>query len=66
MVGPGRLYWGPWHIVEPLGTIVNILACLYLILVLFWNFWPPLTPVSPSTMNFSVLVFGAVLIFSVL
>ena len=63
-VGPGEIHWGPWHIPEPLGTINNAFACIYLIVLLFWSFWPPQTPVSPSTMNFSVLVFGATVLFS--
>ena len=63
-VGHGRLYWGPWRIPEPLGTINNVISCLYLVLLLFWSFWPPATPVTPSTMNFSILVFGATIMFS--
>ena len=63
-VGPGKLYWGPWHIPEPFGTVNNAFACLYLTMLLFWIFWPPVTPVTPSTMNFSVLVFGATILFS--
>ena len=65
-VGHGRLHWGPWRLPEPLGTLNNAFACLYLVLLLFWSFWPPATPVTPSTMNFSVLVFGSVIIFSIL
>ena len=63
-VGPGKLYWGPWRVPEPFGTINNTFACLYLVMLLFWSFWPPATPVRPSTMNFSVLVFGATILFS--
>ena len=65
IIGPGRLCWGPWRIPEPFGTLNNIFACLYLVIILFWSFWPPVTPVSPSTMNFSILVFGATVLFSV-
>ena len=63
-VGPGNLHWGPWRVPEPFGTVNNIFACLYLVLILFWSFWPPATPVTPPTMNFSVLVFGATILFS--
>jgi amino acid transporter len=63
---PGNLIWGPWRIDGILGTANNVFACLYLILVLFFSFWPPATPVeSPDQMNYSVLVTGAVAIFSV-
>ena len=64
-VGHGFLYWGPWRVPEPLGTVNNVFACVYLTLLLFWSFWPPALPVTPSTMNFSVLVFGASIIFSI-
>ena len=65
-VGHGRLYWGPWRVPEPFGTLNNIFACLYLTLLLFWIFWPPALPVTPATMNFSVLVFGGTIIFSLI
>ena len=66
MVGPGNLQWGPWRIPGILGVLNNIFACLYLILLWFWAFWPPETPVAPSTMNFSVLMFGGVALFAVI
>jgi choline transport protein len=49
---------------EPFGTIVNILACIYLVVVFFFSLWPPATPVTPATMNYSVVVLVAVAIFS--
>ncbi|KAJ2992806.1 hypothetical protein NUW58_g2040 [Xylaria curta] len=58
-VGPDHLYWGPWHISGVLGIANNMFACVYLLLLWFWAFWPPVTPVAPETMNFSVLTFGA-------
>lgn len=61
-----RLEWGPWRLPEPFGIINNIFACLYIIFVLFWSFWPQDTPTTPSTANWSILVYGAVGIFSVL
>ena len=65
MIGPGRLYWGVWRIPGVLGIANNIFACLYLILLIFWSFWPPATPVAPSTMNFAVLIWGSLIIFAV-
>ena len=60
----GNLVWGPWRIPEPFGTIINGFACVYLLVVFFFTFWPPETPVAPDTMNYSSLVMGFVAIMS--
>ena len=60
----GNLIWGPWRIAEPFGTAINVLACIYLFIVFFFTFWPPTTPVTPDTMNYSSLVMGFVAIMS--
>ena len=44
----------------------NIFALLYSILLLFWSFWPQTDPTTPATANWSVLVFGGVVILSIL
>ncbi|TVY75752.1 Choline transport protein [Lachnellula suecica] len=62
----GDFRWGPWRIPEPFGTLNNIFACIYSIFLLFWSFWPQTTPTTPETANWSILVFGSVVIFSVL
>ncbi|KAH8882453.1 putative GABA permease [Thozetella sp. PMI_491] len=62
----GHLSWGPWRVPEPFGTINNIYACVYSLFLLFWSFWPVQTPTTPATTNWSVLVFGSVIIFSLL
>ena len=36
-----------------------------MIFIVFFSFWPSATPTTPQTMNYAVLVTGAVLIFSV-
>lgn len=59
-----KLAWGPWHIPGLLGTAINAFACVYLIVIFFFSFWPTATPVTPSTMNYSVLLFGAVAMLS--
>ena len=64
-VAQASLVWGPFHIPEPLGTINNAYACVYMIFVIFWSVWPPVTPVDAETMNYSVVVTGGVVIFSV-
>ena len=60
----GNLVWGPWRVPEPFGTAVNAFACIYLLIVFFFTFWPPATPVEPDTMNYSSLVMGFVAIIS--
>lgn len=61
----GPLIWGPWKIPGLLGIINNAYACVYMLFVIFWSVWPPATPVTANTMNYSVLVTGGVIIFSV-
>ena len=60
----GNLVWGPWRMPEPLGTFTNAFACAFLIVVFFFTFWPPATPVTAKTMNYSVVVMGFVAIVS--
>lgn len=48
-----------------LGPAVNLFAIGYLLIVLFFSFWPPEVPVDAANMNYSVLVTAAVLISSV-
>ena len=57
--------WGPWKIPEPLGTINNAFACVYLVFIWFWTFWPSKIDPAPQEMNFSCLVFGGSLLFSI-
>lgn len=60
----GRLVWGPWKMPGIFGVINNAYACMYMIFVIFWSVWPPSTPVTVSTMNYSVVVTGGVMILS--
>jgi choline transport protein len=60
------LAWGPFRIPGIFGIINNIYACLYMIFVIFWSVWPPVTPVDAMTMNYSVVVTGGVILFSVI
>lgn len=62
---PTQLFWGPWHIPGIWGIINNAYACVYMIFVIFWSVWPPQTPVDPASMNYSVLVTGGVILFSI-
>ncbi|KIX02360.1 uncharacterized protein Z518_08301 [Rhinocladiella mackenziei CBS 650.93] len=64
-VAQASLIWGPFHIPGVLGTINNAYACVYMIFVIFWSVWPPVTPVDAETMNYSVVVTSGVIIFSI-
>lgn len=44
------------------GPLVNLLGVLYSTFVFFWSFWPNTTPTDALNFNWSVLVFGVVLI----
>ncbi|KAJ5204225.1 uncharacterized protein N7498_005104 [Penicillium cinerascens] len=63
-ISQAPLIWGPWKVPGILGTINNAYACVYMLFVLFWSVWPSETPVNYSTMNYSIVVTGGVLILS--
>jgi amino acid transporter len=65
LVAQAQLVWGPFRLPGVLGTINNAYACVYMVFVIFWSVWPPETPVDYTTMNYSVVVTGAVVIFSI-
>jgi amino acid transporter len=54
-----HLTWGPWKMPEPLGTIVNAFGCAYMLIILFFSYWPVAINPTASTMNFSSLMVGA-------
>ncbi|KAI9793073.1 MAG: hypothetical protein M1816_000971 [Peltula sp. TS41687] len=56
---------GPWNLGR-FGLPVNIFAFFYTLLVLILSFFPPSTPVTAQTMNWSVVVYSAVLIFGII
>ncbi|KAI0475372.1 amino acid transporter [Xylariaceae sp. FL0804] len=59
-----NLTWGPLRIPEPFGTIINAFGCAYLLVVLFFSFWPTTINPTAQTMNWSSLMVGATLIWS--
>ncbi|KAM0140580.1 hypothetical protein ACHAO1_002264 [Botrytis cinerea] len=61
-----QLVWGPWHVPGVFGIINNTFAIVYLTIVLFFSFWPSALPVTAANMNYSSLVTGAVMIFSII
>ncbi|KAL9072687.1 MAG: hypothetical protein Q9161_003396 [Pseudevernia consocians] len=60
----GKLIWGPWRVHGLLGVLINSFACIYLLIVWVFVFWPPTKQVTPASMNYTSLVMGAVAIFS--
>lgn len=64
-VGSG-LTWGPWRLPGILGVANNVLSCAYLIFIFFFCFWPSYAEVTPQNMNYAVLVFVVVIVFSML
>jgi choline transport protein len=61
-----QLVWGPWRVPGLLGIINNAFACIYMIFVIFWSSWPPATPVTAETMNYSVVVTVGVITLSII
>ena len=58
------LCWGPWRVPGVLGVITNGFACIFMLIILFFSFWPQATPVTLATMNWSVLIVFSVVILS--
>ena len=64
---PGKeLTWGPWRIPGVLGTVTNIFTIVYLVIIFLFSLWPPVNHPTAATMNYSSLMFGATMLFSVL
>lgn len=61
-----ELIWGPYHIPAAFGIAVNIFSVAYMIIAVFFSYWPPVTPVTVSTMNYSSLVTVCVVAFSLI
>ncbi|KAF2642232.1 amino acid transporter [Massarina eburnea CBS 473.64] len=58
-----ELQYGPFHMGRA-GVPVIILSLIYSALGLFFSFWPYAANPDPLSMNWSVVVFGAALLFS--
>ncbi|KAF2471005.1 putative amino acid permease [Lindgomyces ingoldianus] len=57
--------FGPWNMGR-CGLVVNVYALLYTIIVTFFSFFPPATPVTAMTMNWSCVVYGGTVIFGLI
>jgi amino acid transporter len=60
---PGRLPEKRWSLGR-FSVPVNMIGLCYVIFALFWSFWPPSPGFDPSEFNWSVVIFGGVLIIS--
>ena len=64
---PGaHLTWGPWRIPGIFGVITNGVAVVYLVVIFFFCLWPPSNHPTAATMNYSSLMLGATMLFSVI
>ncbi|KAF9890416.1 hypothetical protein FE257_006084 [Aspergillus nanangensis] len=50
-----RLVWGPFHLPGIWGILVNAFAIIYMIIAVFFSFWPPMMEVGVQTFNFSIV-----------
>lgn len=62
---PEHMFYGPFQLGRA-GLPVILLSIAYSVIGIFFSFWPATSEVTAMTMNWSVLVFFAVLIFSLL
>lgn len=63
--GGVQLAWGPWRIPGWPGIAVNVCGIVYMLVILFFSFWPAATSPTAATMNYSIVVLGSVVIFCV-
>ncbi|CAM1509634.1 Fc.00g033730.m01.CDS01 [Cosmosporella sp. VM-42] len=61
-----ELIWGPFHLPGAFGVANNICAICYLVVIGFFSFWPPMLDPTLDMMNYSVLVTGSLVMFSVI
>ncbi|RAH67844.1 choline transport protein [Aspergillus aculeatinus CBS 121060] len=57
--------WGPFRVRGWLGIANNIFALVFSGIVVIFGFWPANSHPTPSHMNYSVAIFGGVLILAV-
>ena len=57
--------WGPFHLGRA-GIPINVISIMYSIIGILFSFFPPAVDPTPTTMNWSIAVYGGVLLFSLL
>jgi choline transport protein len=65
MVSSKTLQWGPWKVAGALGVANNLFACIYLLVMWFFSFWPGSVEVTAESMNFSSVTFGGIVLFAI-
>ena len=50
-----KLVWGPFHVNGIFGILVNAFAVIYLLITVFFSFWPPTADITAATMNYSAV-----------
>ena len=60
----GKLVWGHWRPPYLFGICVYAFACRFMIMIVFFSFWPQWKAPIPATMNFNCLVTGSVALIS--
>lgn len=63
--GTIHLTWGPFRLPGAAGIAVNVVGCLYMLIIIFFSFWPPTREIDAATMNYSILVTGFWILFSI-
>jgi choline transport protein len=58
------LTWGPFKIREPFGTIINAFGCVFMVVILFFSFWPIMMDPSLKIMNFSSVMMVGTIVFA--
>lgn len=62
LTGP-PIQYGPFQLGK-FGLPLNIFAVIYSVFIVIFLFFPPYQPVTAQNMNYACLVFGAVVLFS--
>ncbi|KAF5019815.1 hypothetical protein F66182_8184 [Fusarium sp. NRRL 66182] len=61
-----ELVWGPFHLKGAFGIANNVFTICYLLVVSFFSFFPPMVDPTVDMMNYSSVVMGGIIIFSVI
>ncbi|KAF7860341.1 hypothetical protein EAF04_008468 [Stromatinia cepivora] len=57
--------WGPFRLRKP-GVPITVVSMIYTVIALFFSFWPAFLTVDAADMNWSYLIFGGAVIFSMI
>ena len=57
-----QIPWGPFRLGR-WGVPLTVVAIVYTTVALFFSFFPGSLPVTPENMNYSVLIYGAAILF---